>query len=280
MESVKISSVTILYNNNSDVIKHNIITYSTYLSRLYLIDNSTKDNSIMLNIDKKIKYISNKKNLGIAKALNIACENAISDGFKYLLTMDQDSSFSENNLENYLNCVNENLNDNIAVYSLNSKNRVKNIKTISKKEEVLTAITSGSIINLNIYKKLNGFSNKLFIDEVDNDYCLKANKLGYKVIRFPNIYLEHNLGEPEKIFWKISHKTHNPLRYYYMTRNNLYIWKKYYKTFPIYISKVILLFIRKILVILLIEKQKKEKFYYFKRGIKDFINNKYGELEK
>ena len=65
-----------------------------------------------------------------------------------------------------------------------------------------------------------------------------------------------------------------------MTRNNLYIWKKYYKTFPIYISKVILLFIRKILVILLIEKQKKEKFYYFKRGIKDFINNKYGELEK
>ena len=65
-----------------------------------------------------------------------------------------------------------------------------------------------------------------------------------------------------------------------MTRNNLYIWKKYYKTFPMYILKVILLFIRKILVIFLFEKQKKEKYYYFKRGIKDFMNNKYGKFEK
>ena len=53
-----------------------------------------------LNNDK-IEYVFNGRNLGIAKALNLACEKAASDGYERILTMDQDSSFDSNDINEY-----------------------------------------------------------------------------------------------------------------------------------------------------------------------------------
>ena len=75
---MKIAGTVVWYNPDSENNK-NIKTYIDYVEKLYIIDNSKKDNKKLseeLN-NKKIEYIyNNGKNLGISSALNLAFEKA------------------------------------------------------------------------------------------------------------------------------------------------------------------------------------------------------------
>lgn len=52
--------------------------------------------------NKKLIYIPLFENTGIARALNIGCEKALSDGFSWGMTMVQDSFWNLNQLKNYI----------------------------------------------------------------------------------------------------------------------------------------------------------------------------------
>ena len=93
---MKLACVVVFYNPSDDNIS-NIDAYKGVVDKVYVVDNSD-DDIVRLKDDKVIKYIKLGKNLGIAKALNIGAENAINDGFKWLLTMDQDSKITKQNV--------------------------------------------------------------------------------------------------------------------------------------------------------------------------------------
>jgi rhamnosyltransferase len=98
-------------------------------------------------------------------------------------------------------------------------------------------ITSGSCINVEVFKKLGGYLEKLFIDEVDHEYCFRANLAGYQVLLFEHIFLSHNLGESREVnnFMKnrkLKRNIHSSTRLYYITRNSIYLKRKYKKNFP------------------------------------------------
>ncbi len=230
---MKLSACVVVYNYQGqiDEIVHNINTYIEYIDILYVVDNSEDDYGHLFEFCDKIEYLPNYENLGVAHAFNIACNKAIADGYKFILTMDQDSSFSSLCIQNYIYNVSMNIEkSNIGLYSLNyTDNKKCNILSEVKLKFKLTTISSGAIVNLDIFKQIGGFNSTLFIDEVDNDYCLRLNQYGYNIAYFDNIFLNHNLGIPEKLIFNIYHKTHPPVRIYYMTRNNLYIWTTYYK---------------------------------------------------
>lgn len=110
----------VLYDPNKAEVLENIDSYIDEIDKLYIIDNSLNDNSsLFVNYDKKIEYVWNRDNLGIAKALNIAAGKAIKDGFSWLLTMDQDSKFEKGTLRILEDYINDNFNNNskIAIVS-------------------------------------------------------------------------------------------------------------------------------------------------------------------
>ena len=89
---IKLAGIVTLYNPDKEV-KKNIESYLSYLEKLYVIDNTEgKDNKDRLPKSKKIEYIFKNENIGVASALNIAAKKALDDGYKYLLTMDQDTN--------------------------------------------------------------------------------------------------------------------------------------------------------------------------------------------
>ena len=90
---MKLAGVVVLYEPG-DCVLNNINSYIDSLETLYIVDNSSSNNSKKFK-GKKIRYIYNKGNLGIAEALNIGAKRAIKDGYKWLLTMDQDSCFDK-----------------------------------------------------------------------------------------------------------------------------------------------------------------------------------------
>lgn len=269
---IKLSATVTFYNPTMENIE-NINSYIDYVDKVYVIDNSSKSNKRMLPKNSKIIYISNMKNLGVATALNIAAKMAIKDGNNWLLTMDQDSKFDNDNLIKMIEYIEKN---NCKKIGLISPWHI--IKTGIKKpkedvEDVIEVMTSGNIINLSAYKKIGGYKDWLFIDGIDFDYCMNLNVNGYKVRRLNYCELEHELGNI-----KIIHlfgrnfvcSNHNYIRRYYMSRNNHYIYDMYHEYFPDYCQMILDGLNGQFRNILFFEKDKFRKLRNMIRGYKDY----------
>jgi len=289
LENSKIAATVILYNPENDVYE-NIISYALEVDKLYIVDNSLKYNQELIQRLQQLQniiYINNNDNLGIATALNIGCQNALKDGFQWILTMDQDSKFI--NFSHYISCWKKLKEDqNIAILAANT-NWNDSIQVPQEAEcktlEVISAITSANIVNLQKYKEVDGFDDKLFIDLVDYDFSLKMQAINAKVLQLPSIYVKHSLGEvfhrKNLITRKLRSKIeHNPLRVYYFTRNYLYVAKKHRQHFPkqLGLLKTLnMLFIHQVTKIILYEDQKLKKLKAKFLGLLHYLSNKFGK---
>jgi len=284
--NLKIEGVVILYNPDESIL-NNIKSYVNEIRQLYIIDNSENKNQKLIDKIKKISnkciYVDNKGNKGIAYALNVGAKLAIENGSNWLLTMDQDSKFTNNNLRYLIEYTLEKNDKNIGIISPLHSTHLKNSKKLVNEENVMTVMTSGNLINLDAFKLIGGFKEYYFIDAVDWEYCLNLNINNFKVIRFNKSILEHNLGEislHKNFFHKeIEIYNHNKIRKYYIVRNKLLISKEYFKYFP----RVSLSYIKSIFVdfknVIFYEKDKIEKIKYMSKGICHFFCNKFGKMQ-
>lgn len=228
--------VVILYNPTDEVAR-NITSYSTILSKLFVFDNSeSSTNWNRSNLSNNCVLISDGVNRGISERLNAAAKMAIAAGAKWLLTMDQDSSFEKGELEQYLSCFHSfEEKDTVAMFGI--EHETKMATDACQYEKTDNLITSGSLVNLDVFQKIGGFDENLFIDEVDSEYCYKAIVKGYRTIKFKNVLLTHSLGQVQQHrslkTLKLTRRTlHSPLRIYYMVRNYLYVRDKYQQQLP------------------------------------------------
>lgn len=294
-KDIKIAACVVLYNPTEEV-NANILTYLPLVDKLYVMDNSTKEISFLQAILSlpKIEYISLNGNKGIAKALKMAADQAIADGFDFLLTMDQDSKYPTDDFKYVKNYLSTKEIENVGVVGINYENGgvVKACKINENHDKNLvvnidTLITSASIINLKNYQKIEGFKPELFIDLVDFDLCLQFIAGGFEIKIMPNIILKHNLGKVKTlnlIFYKRKIGMHNPLRCYYMYRNYCYLYrgctndkvKKVFKKKKIYFG-----FISKVVKFILADKNEHFKtLKMIKRGIKDGKAGLLGEFKE
>ena len=234
-----IAGVVILYHPEEEVIR-NIQSYLPYINRLYVADNTEPELSSIakrLQQDSKIRLLYDGNNEGIAKRLNEAAQLAIEEGYHWLLTMDQDSMFEDGEMENYLLCAGSFLyKDRTAMFGVEYEIEKKETTDCSPIEKN-KVITSGSLLNLRLFTEIGKFNERLFIDEVDFDYCYRARLKKYSVIKFNNVFLHHTLGKishhKSLKNLKVSNRTlHSPQRMYYMVRNFLYVNHHFKKQFP------------------------------------------------
>lgn len=234
---MKIAATVILYHPANNTLQ-NIQSYSSAVEKVFVFDNTEGEQSTIeeaLLKDSKIQYYHDTQNRGIAERLNQAAQKAVEDGFDWLLMMDQDSSFDENAIQLYIDCIKKYPDcTNVALFGTNyGRNKQVSSSTVIEKE-VNSMITSGTMLNLKLYPVIGQFDEALFIDAVDVEYCLRAKTKGFSVIQLMNIFLQHELG---KMVHRASIKTmflvkkykelHSALRCYYIYRNNLYLQEKY-----------------------------------------------------
>jgi rhamnosyltransferase len=282
---MQIAAAVILYHPDKKAID-NILSYSAFVNTLYAFDNTESPDADFRALIKTISncnYFHDGVNEGIAKRLNQACQIAKEEGFLWLLTMDQDSYFSKADISSYLSCLNRvDAKEQIAMTGVQI-NKEANKEINCGFEEVTTLITSGSIVNLSLYREIGTFDEALFIDQVDLEYCYRAVLKGYKIIQFTNISLEHSLGISSvhrslKSFKNTYRSLHSPIRIYYITRNYLYVHSKYRKKFAAEVAKSKKdLFIR-LKNNLLYGKEKFAVVKYFLRGVIDFKKKKMGKV--
>ncbi len=257
----------VIWYHPSDSNVQNIATYLDFVDRVYILDNSESNNEELLakcSFGDKVTYVTNGKNEGIGRQLNIAMK-MIGDSYTYALLLDQDSHFSEFVLRKFYTKIVENTERNVIIYAPSY------IATEAARPQsyglVDRCITSGSILNLAYARKLDGFHEGLFIDEVDFEFCLRAKKQGYQIVQFyDGVLMEHELGSAVDVGGVAHFREHSPVRTYYIVRNRLYMAK----WFPAYKWHYYGSIVKKLIKIAIVETQKKEKWHAVRKAFVDY----------
>ena len=213
---MKICSVTILFHPEESV-KFNVTSYLHAVELAYIIDNTESaainNRALFDGVTgaENIVFIKNEFNLGIGKSLNIAFQMAVDAGFDWMLTMDQDSNFNGNAFfelaatkfnENSIGIIGASAHQNMPFKNAFDENFNRN----------LFLITSGNLVQVNAWQKVGGFSEKLFIDEVDTDFCLRLQKMNFNILSTKENHLQHKLGKTFNAKIPLL-KTHGQLAY-------------------------------------------------------------------
>ena len=154
---MKLAAGIVLYNPNINILKQSIKELEQIVSSIILVDNNSNNIYDIAKISsKKILLIKNKKNRGIAEALNQILEIANNEKCDYLLTLDQDSILEEIMIKKMLPFL-EKRNVAIVCPRIIDINRDNQKKFNGEYEEVYRCITSGSVMNLKLCNKIGFF---------------------------------------------------------------------------------------------------------------------------
>jgi len=267
---------------------------------VYVIDNTPVPHTVSLPNDENLHVERLNQNQGLSKAFNIGIELAASQGHRNIFVFDQDTrilpSYFEKMLQfknavddRYSNCalcVPNFLDRNsgtFAKYPIISRYSVRhrtcdNLESESP-EDALIAITSGTLIDYEIYRQIGPFRDDYFIDFIDNEYCLRVYRRGFRIAVNCDVTIDHAIGQREnRRFLSLSIKPnhHHPVRRYYIARNGVRTALEYFKPYPSYAVLILARFVHEILSILLYERKVAKKLKFFSIGVRDGIAGRMG----
>ena len=175
-------------------------------------------------------------NLGIASALNKGIQYAINNNYEYIITLDHDSILDLNTINLLINTFYE-FDGKLAIVGpdiINSYTNTSKYRNFSFENNLYNVrtniIQSGCVYKTEIFNKLGLFNEKLFIYYVDDEFCRRALKEGYKILinRDAKLYHKEGLnGEAYFIGKKISYRKYSEVALYYISRNTIYMVKNY-----------------------------------------------------
>lgn len=230
-----ILAIIITYNPEIQLLEKNISALSGQVDKVIVYDNNSSNHllieSMMNKFDNTI-YYHYEENLGLPVHYNEAIFYAKKNGYEWVLTMDQDTIVPPELVENYTKYISlpEIAIVSPVVFDINLDNYCDNDSFNDEITYIQYCISSASLVNVNIAHKIGLFDEKLFIDNVDFDFCKRVIDNNYKIIRVNNCVIKHQVGESRYI--KLFNKkqivfNHSAFRKYYFFRNRIYFAKKY-----------------------------------------------------
>lgn len=237
---MKIVAIIVTYNPDVDLLKKQNVALANQADSLIYVDNHSESLDFFSSIKgDNVHIIKNAKNLGLAKAQNQGIELAKANDADFVLLFDQDSIPPLGFVCCLKECYETKSKEfKVALVGPAIKNFLKGnteyeptviLKGTSIKRtlvedatEVSYCIASGSLIPMKVIEEVGKMEEKLFIDGLDLEWCLRAKNKGYKIYQTCNTYLEHCLGNGSRD----RIKSHSPLREYYIMRNAVWMIKQ------------------------------------------------------
>ena len=238
MNKVLVSIIT--YNPDIPLLRKNIASICGQVSTVVIFDNNSSNvediKDLVAEFDN-VYVIRNSKNVGLPKNYNRATVLAQKKNCDWLMILDQDSIMPSNIIERLSSYFND---DKVAIVcpqfrdiNLYSEEEFKRILPKEDHSLVERCISSASINRVSILNELGGFDEKLFIDQVDYDYCKNVREHGYNIIQVNDCIIDHSIGKSRYVRFlgkKILSYNHSPIRKYYFFRNRIYYARKYHIT--------------------------------------------------
>lgn len=225
----KISVIMSVYNETVDELSSSIdsIIKQTYQNiEFIIVDDNPKNKNIKTVVhkikDPRIKFIENKKNVGLVQSLNKAINQATGC---FIARMDADDISKRNRLEDELHYVERNKLDVVGSFleiidengvvrkeSMNFPTTASHVKFFMRWGSCLAHPTW--LVRREVYQKLNGYRNIPSCE--DYDFILRAIAHGYKVGNIPKVELSYRIRQSGV---SKSHESQQFLLRDYLARN-------------------------------------------------------------
>lgn len=277
MQKSDIIAIVVSYNGLQKILR-TIDALLSQVAHVHVVDNGSQSQSrIFLESLHDCSNVSINwlnVNMGIGAALNLGVDEARRRGFRWILTMDQDSTVELGMTDAY--CQVSRIQPDVLCFCPAIEGIFGNSE--SGNIEVPYAITSGNLLGMDLIDQVGPYNEDLFIDGVDFDFSLRVRDAGYNIIRVAGAIMKHELGEaaPGRSLLRRFHTVHSPLRRYYMFRNYLYIFKLYFRRFPKFALKLMLVGLLYFLAILIYGPQRWKSFCYIYYGFNDYFCGRFG----
>ncbi|MGI9896043.1 rhamnosyltransferase [Vibrio natriegens] len=279
-----------------------IVTYNPVLERLKTLASKLNDSNVIPiivdnasinSIDLGCEVVSLSDNYGIAKAQNIGIEKAIKLGAKHIVFFDQDSSIPDSDFIKKLVSpidegsatitapifVDEARGFTYPIVNIDSNGgRTKIYPNVSDKPFfVNNVISSGTMVDVEVFKAVGVMKEELFIDYVDTEWCLRSATKGYKALVVPSAVMCHSIGDSSFSLLGFNIPKHSPLRRYYRVRNSLYLLRQNHIPKLMAIREVLFSVIHQLLLVLTSSGERVEYMKYLLEGLRDGVVGKFGK---
>jgi rhamnosyltransferase len=277
-----IAAVVVLFNPTAEQVA-NVRAYAGQVGRVIAADNTLEpDSGILAELAVMgVTVLPMGGNRGIAAALNAGCDAAIADGFTWALTLDQDSTPSPDLVEKLTLCLSEPGSGDVLLVAPVWQIEGGLAEEISARC-VDFAMTSGNLLRLDLFEKVGGFREDLFIDRVDTEFCLRGRVMGLRILQRRDAVLLHRTGLLEERRFPFRHFVTNypAIRRYYMARNVLEVNRLYGREFPEWLEGEKHQWSRDVPKIILSERDRCQKLMHIVRGILDYRARRFGDYNE
>jgi rhamnosyltransferase len=257
---------------------------------LVVVDNgsSTEAVTALMAGREELGYdlILNDNNLGIAVALNQGIQLAKEEGYSWVFLFDQDSGITEDLIKRmFAAWETHSHRDLLGAIHPRYVHPVSGIepKVVRARDGgPVTSLTSGSLMPIWIFDKVGWFASEYFIDQVDTEFDYRIRSFGFLIADAQDAILQHSAGRPqtcEFLGFNFSPTHHSPMRRYYMSRNRVAVWRRYFFTFPMWVLRSMIQSLRETIKCFIAEEDRRRKFRNFVVGTWDGLTGKMGKRE-
>lgn len=144
--------------------------------------------------------------------------------------------------------------------------------------DISVAISSGMLVRRSVLEAVGLMDERLFIDYVDTEWCLRcaARQISVRVI--PLATMKHSIGEKSLVFAGLRVPVHSPLRRYYRIRNAFHLMRMGHVPALMAGRELVVGLIHQ-LIIILSQPHRWEYFIYYIRAVRDGIFGVFGPYQ-
>jgi rhamnosyltransferase len=290
MTAQSVCAVIVTYHPSVRILE-NISKVMAQVQELVVVDNGSDAGEVNLlrsaSRDLGYQMIENRENLGIAEALNQGVRWARSKGYAWVILFDQDSAITDGFMGQMF-ATWEAHPERERVGSIHPKyvDPVTGVEPAVRRAPdggPVMSLTSGALMPTWVFDKIGWFASEYFIDCVDFEYCFRIRAAGYLIADSRQAVLLHAAGRADRTlsFLGFSFRPthHSAMRRYYMTRNRILLYRKYFRVFPNWVLQSMYDSLRETIKCFVGEPERARKFCNFLLGTWDGLTGRMGKRE-
>jgi rhamnosyltransferase len=235
MSAARVVAAVVTYNPGDDLAQ-NLRSLRMQASHVVVIDNGSTNFEAVRQAaaEADCELVANGANLGVATALNQGAAKAFERGAEWFAMFDQDSLLPEGAIDGVLACHEAHpQRDRIGMVGVSHRdrgtqadyhNRLDILEETPEWRLLRVTITSGSLVRCDVLREVGLFEDRLFIDSVDHEFCLRMRRKGWLLMESRGQVMAHSIGASTAhrlLGFRLVCTHHSALRRYYITRNLL-----------------------------------------------------------
>jgi rhamnosyltransferase len=217
----------------------------------YVVDNGSSNGSELESLCAEFDQVTllrQTENKGLASAINIVIQAAVTAEADYVMLVDQDSKLSGNYIPTLLSRFRELRNTMPRLGALGGEihdlhtgkslvfrgfGRLRNPASNADQPDLRQGnflISSGTLMAMDCLQDVGFMRDQLFIDSIDLDWCFRATHQGWQLFQSSRATVFQRIGNNviQILGWRSNLHVHAPPRYFTMTRNRLFLYRQPY----------------------------------------------------